>query len=302
MLCMAGNVSPTEGALILESTTISEFIFEDYFHKLMGSVAAIRKIAQAWSADANISDAEIYDQTHQHVEFNVGDLVLVYNPHRKVNTTSKLNHRFYGPFEVLERVSFVKYRVRACFDLQTIDTVHIYRMKKYTPRNPEPSVHHPHEIGHEKGATRTDNNDWRAVAQSIQISFRVKVKNPSQLLESQSWIQLNTLSGDLPEYGKNKIELKALALIWPVIGSHRRYLTVLKVSCTTSKTNPGFTTILATSAIYLSFGVTGNRPFFWKCWRRHLRFHNKSLCHIFFGTTWRKQLQTGRRFTNIRWI
>lgn len=75
-----------------------------------------------------------YNRSHQYVDFKEGDLVLVYNPHPKLRTTNKLNHRFYGPLEVIAKISSVNYRVRACYGKQAEDTVHVWSMKNFYVR------------------------------------------------------------------------------------------------------------------------------------------------------------------------
>lgn len=77
-----------------------------------------------------------YDQTHRHVPFNVGDLVLLHTPVRKVGQSDKLQHCHLGPYRVIERISDLNYKVqikRRGKDF--IDTVHVGRMKKYYPRS-----------------------------------------------------------------------------------------------------------------------------------------------------------------------
>lgn len=40
---------------------------------------------------------------------------MVYNPHRRLRTTDKVNHKFYGPFQIVAKILLVNYRVKACF-------------------------------------------------------------------------------------------------------------------------------------------------------------------------------------------
>lgn len=48
-----------------------------------------------------------YDKTHRCVEYEVGCQVMVWTPARKKGKTTKLLHRWHGPYEVKARLSEV---------------------------------------------------------------------------------------------------------------------------------------------------------------------------------------------------
>jgi len=81
----------------------------------------------------------VYDSQHPDREFQVGDLVLVRKPNRKIGLAEKLMQKYFGPYQVIERTSAVNYRVSTLpvgADATT-DIVHSSRMKPYDQRAPE---------------------------------------------------------------------------------------------------------------------------------------------------------------------
>ena len=82
-----------------------------------------------------IKQKERYDKTHRHVEFQPGDLVLLYTPVRQVGKSDKLQHCFLGPHKIISKVSDVNYKLQLKRRGKMIeDTVHVARLKKYFPR------------------------------------------------------------------------------------------------------------------------------------------------------------------------
>lgn len=78
-----------------------------------------------------------YDQSHRYVEYEKGDLVMVWTPIRKKGRTTKLLHRWYGPYEVEAKLSEVNYQLRIARGGRKppySDTVHVSRMKRYYSR------------------------------------------------------------------------------------------------------------------------------------------------------------------------
>ncbi|GFY34049.1 transposon Tf2-8 polyprotein [Trichonephila clavipes] len=63
-------------------------------------------------SEAQDKDRRRYDSKHQMVSYAPGDLVWVYTPVRKVGLSEKLLRRYFGPYQVLRRLSAVTYEVQ----------------------------------------------------------------------------------------------------------------------------------------------------------------------------------------------
>lgn len=112
-------ILPDEIALTkFENKRNDETNLEDYTVKLSDALESSREIATARAEKARMKMSLRYGQLHQHVQFEEGDPVSVYNLHRKLRTTNNLNHRFYEPFKIMAKMTPVNYRVRACFGKQ----------------------------------------------------------------------------------------------------------------------------------------------------------------------------------------
>ena len=72
--------------------------------------------------------------THQHIEFQVDDLVMVYFPVAKVGMTYKFLAKWNGPFKIIRKLSNVNYRI-ASLKGDKILVVHVQRMLRYKPWN-----------------------------------------------------------------------------------------------------------------------------------------------------------------------
>ena len=55
---------------------------------------------------------DAYDKGVRHMVFQAGDLVLRYDPQLKPGESNKFHHQWEGPYEILERVADVTYRVK----------------------------------------------------------------------------------------------------------------------------------------------------------------------------------------------
>lgn len=81
-----------------------------------------------------------YDASRRDVEFKVGYLVyLKLQPYRQkflVRQREKLEARFYGPFEVTERVGKVVYRLKVPSSAQIHAVFHVLQLKKAVGTQP----------------------------------------------------------------------------------------------------------------------------------------------------------------------
>jgi len=73
---------------------------------------------------------ERYDEGRREVSYNPGDLVLIYRPVRKVGKSDKLNHCFFGTYEVIQQLSSINYEVQFREKKKT-EVVHVAQMKPF---------------------------------------------------------------------------------------------------------------------------------------------------------------------------
>ncbi|GFT65312.1 transposon Tf2-8 polyprotein [Trichonephila clavipes] len=103
--------------------------------KIAARAEESRQLARVHILRAQDKDRRRYDSKHQMVSYAPGDLVWVYTPVRKVGLSEKLLRRYFGPYQVLRRLSAVTYEVQG-FDpasrkRKLREVVHVLRMKPY---------------------------------------------------------------------------------------------------------------------------------------------------------------------------
>ncbi|GFV99332.1 transposon Ty3-I Gag-Pol polyprotein [Trichonephila clavipes] len=103
--------------------------------KIAARAEESRQLARVHTLRAQDKDRRRYDSKHQMVSYAPGDLVWVYTPVRKVGLSEKLLRRYFGPYQVLRRLSAVTYAVQD-FDptsrkRKLREVVHVLRMKPY---------------------------------------------------------------------------------------------------------------------------------------------------------------------------
>lgn len=89
------------------------------------------------------------------MDFEAGDLVLIYKPLRKVGLAEKLLHRWMGPYRVLRQTTPVNYEVQLSDGSSRPDIVHVVRMKKFHEREEETGQANAHNTQEETRAETT---------------------------------------------------------------------------------------------------------------------------------------------------
>lgn len=73
-----------------------------------------------------------YDQKHKNINFYPGQKVLIQFDFNEQNKSKKLANKYRGPFEIIEKISEVNYRVKLILKgKETIDVIHVQRMKPF---------------------------------------------------------------------------------------------------------------------------------------------------------------------------
>ncbi|XP_055951692.1 uncharacterized protein LOC129987783 [Argiope bruennichi] len=108
---------------------------DDYVAKMVARAEESRQLTRVRTLDAQDKDRRRYNAKHRMVSYAPGDLVWIYTPVRKVGLSEKLLRRYFGPYQVLRRLSDVTYEVQD-FDPESRrrrprDVVHVLRMKPY---------------------------------------------------------------------------------------------------------------------------------------------------------------------------
>ncbi|GFX73319.1 retrovirus-related Pol polyprotein from transposon 17.6 [Trichonephila clavipes] len=103
--------------------------------KIAARAEESRQLARVHTLRAQDKDRRRYDSKHQMVSYAPGYLVWVYTPVRKVGLSEKLFRRYFGPYQVLRRLSAVTYAVQdfdpASRKRKLREVVHVLRMKPY---------------------------------------------------------------------------------------------------------------------------------------------------------------------------
>ncbi|UYV69112.1 hypothetical protein LAZ67_6002474, partial [Cordylochernes scorpioides] len=112
-----------------------EDLQEDYSQKIASRVEETRQLARLETLKAQEKDKARYDSKHEAMDYNVGDLVWIFIPIRKVGLSEKLMKRYFGPYRVTRKLSDVTFEVEPVDQptrrRQTRDLIHVLRMKPH---------------------------------------------------------------------------------------------------------------------------------------------------------------------------
>ncbi|GBL65279.1 Transposon Ty3-G Gag-Pol polyprotein, partial [Araneus ventricosus] len=108
---------------------------DNYVQQLITRAEEARQLAKLHILDVQAVDKRRYDERHRPVNYNVGNLVWVFTPVRKVGLSEKLLRRYFGPYRITRRLSDVTYEVQSIEVTSRRqskkDIVHVLRLKPY---------------------------------------------------------------------------------------------------------------------------------------------------------------------------
>lgn len=88
---------------------------------------------------ANNNRSKHYNRRHRETRYEPGDKVWVWTPVRRRGLSEKLLSRYFGPYEVVRRLSDLTYEVKSAGhersrQLNPTERIHVVRMKPYYDR------------------------------------------------------------------------------------------------------------------------------------------------------------------------
>ncbi|UYV63721.1 hypothetical protein LAZ67_2005419, partial [Cordylochernes scorpioides] len=84
---------------------------DEYINQLMTDAEDARQLARLHTLRIQDIDKARYDARHKPVHYNVGDLVWIFTPVRKVGLSEKLSKKYFGPYKITKKISDVNYEV-----------------------------------------------------------------------------------------------------------------------------------------------------------------------------------------------
>ncbi|RWS25296.1 pol polyprotein-like protein, partial [Leptotrombidium deliense] len=122
---------------VLNTPSLGVSDIDDYSALISSALKVARESAKMNIEATQKRYTKAANKKRRNVEYNEGDLVLVYVPTRVKGKAEKLLHPFKGPFRVLRRLGNVVYEVEPFKGKGKADYVHVSRMKPFRTRNEE---------------------------------------------------------------------------------------------------------------------------------------------------------------------
>ncbi|GFU65968.1 hypothetical protein TNCV_3240141 [Trichonephila clavipes] len=181
--------------------------------KIAARAEESRQLARVHTLRAQDKYRRRYDSKHQMVSYAPGDLVWVYTPVRKVGLSEKLLRRYFGPYQVLRRLSAVTYEVQdfdpASRKRKLREVVHVLRMKPYhDPAEQIETEDIPPKESYKGPITRSRIKTLEQNDSGRCLLFRGEQCHTHNLLQvpraelAERWTELPQVSGSNPGHGR----------------------------------------------------------------------------------------------------
>ena len=119
--------------LALVSHVVRDKIKEPDVDLFLADWQATMRVAQQGLQQSKERMVRAANKKRQHIEFFKGDLVLVSAVHWPLpgGLSPKFNHRYYGPYEVLQSFNGVTYKLKLPSSVKVHDTFHVSLLKRF---------------------------------------------------------------------------------------------------------------------------------------------------------------------------
>lgn len=101
-------------------------------HKSLEELNNVRNEIPKLIENAQQIQKKYYDEAHRIIKYNQGDMVMVQFPFQEVGKSPKLAPKYRGPFEVIQKISDLNYKIKLVLNNKTTeDIIHVRRLKPY---------------------------------------------------------------------------------------------------------------------------------------------------------------------------
>lgn len=120
---------------------------QEHIREILENLESTRKIARDNMEEAQKRYKDRYDRSVKKPTFQIGDQVLVYNPHTPKGKVSKLMKKWTGPYYITQHGPNHTFKIRLCADNKAYKClIHANRLKPYFGRESQDSKESEHDV------------------------------------------------------------------------------------------------------------------------------------------------------------
>lgn len=106
----------------------------EYVENLLSTLSStFRKVKENLEKQQN-KHIKLSQKASNDIDFPIGSLCYIKNPNIKSELSSKLRPKYSGPYEIIDRISKIKYIIKAKNSSHKPMSIHVNRMKPFIPR------------------------------------------------------------------------------------------------------------------------------------------------------------------------